>query len=130
MGEDSRRAVGHSALTRFDASAHDTKIAGEVKDFQAEEYIRPEGRLRRMDLFIQYALAPRHKVAVEGPGLDMAREDAERVGVIVGTGLGGLPTLEKYHSILLERGPGRFSRSSFPCSSPTSAPGTSQSTTG
>ena len=45
----------------------------------------------------------------------MTKEDPERVGVIVGTGLGGLPTLEKYHSILLEKGPGRISPFLFPC---------------
>ena len=61
---------------------------------------RPK-EVRRMDLFIQYALAAT-KVAVEDAGLDMAKEDAERVGVIVGTGLGGLPTLEKYHRSFLK----------------------------
>ena len=83
---------GIGPITRFDASRHDTRIAGEVKDFIAEEYISPR-ELKRLDLFIQYALAAT-KIAMEGSGLDMATEDAERVGVIVGTGLGGLPTLE------------------------------------
>ena len=102
--QDTRRASRASdPITRFDASGHDTKIAAEVKGFNAEEYIAPK-ELKRMDLFVQYALAAT-KIAVEDAGLDMATEDAERVGVIVGTGLGGLPTLEKYHSILLERGP-------------------------
>ena len=112
---------GIGPITRFDASQHDTKIAGEVKDFNAEEYI-PVKELKRLDLFIQYALAAT-KVAVEGSGLNMASEDAERVGVIVGTGLGGLPTLEKYHSILLERGPSRISPFFIPMLIANEAPG-------
>ncbi len=112
---------GITAITRFDASAHDTKIAGEVKAFNPEDYISPR-EVRRMDLFIQYAIAAT-KIAVEGARLDMAKEDAERVGVIVGTGLGGLPTLEKYHSILLERGPGRISPFFIPMLIANEAPG-------
>ncbi len=92
-----------------------------MKDFKPEEYI-PGKELRRMDLFIQYALAAT-KVAIQDAGLDLAKEDAERVGVIVGTGLGGLPTLEKYHSILLERGPGRISPFFIPMLIANEAPG-------
>jgi 3-oxoacyl-[acyl-carrier-protein] synthase II len=112
---------GVGAITRFDASAHETKIAAEVKDFNPEEYVNPK-EVRRMDLFILYALAAT-KIAVEGAGLDMASEDGERVGVIVGTGLGGLPTLEKYHSVLLERGPGRISPFFIPMLIANEAPG-------
>lgn len=120
----SRIVAGESGIgpiTRFDASHHDTKIAGEVKGFNAEEYIAPK-ELKRLDLFIQYALAAT-KIAVEGSGLDMASEDAERVGVVVGTGLGGLPTLEKYHSVLLERGPSRISPFFIPMLIANEAPG-------
>jgi 3-oxoacyl-[acyl-carrier-protein] synthase II len=112
---------GVASITRFDASRHDTKIAAEVKDFNGEDYF-PHKELRRIDLFIQYALAAT-KVAVGDAELDMAKEDAERVGVIVGTGLGGLPTLEKYHSILLERGPGRISPFFIPMLIANEAPG-------
>ncbi|MGA2109633.1 MAG: beta-ketoacyl synthase N-terminal-like domain-containing protein, partial [Syntrophorhabdales bacterium] len=112
---------GITAITRFDASAHETRIAGEVKAFNPEDYITPR-EVRRMDLFIQYAIAAT-KIAVEGARLDMAKEDAERVGVIVGTGLGGLPTLEKYHTILLERGPGRISPFFIPMLIANEAPG-------
>lgn len=112
---------GVGPITRFDASRHDTKIAAEVKGFAAEEYIAPK-ELKRLDLFVQYALAAT-KIAVEDASLDMTSEDAERVGVIVGTGLGGLPTLEKYHSILLERGPSRISPFFIPMLIANEAPG-------
>jgi 3-oxoacyl-[acyl-carrier-protein] synthase II len=112
---------GAGPITRFDASRHDTKFAAEVKGFTPEEYISPRD-VKRMDLFIQYALAAT-KVAVTDAALDMTKEDADRVGVIVGTGLGGLPTLEKYHSILLERGPGRISPFFIPMLIANEAPG-------
>ncbi len=112
---------GVAPITRFDASQHDTKIAAEVKNFNGEEYFSVR-ELRRIDLFIQYALAAT-KIAVADSGLDLEKEDAERVGVIVGTGLGGLPTLEKYHSILLEKGPGRISPFFIPMLIANEAPG-------
>jgi len=112
---------GIAPLTRFDSTQHDTKIAGEVKGFNAEEYVSAK-EMKRMDLFIQYALAAT-KVAMGDSGLDISKEDAERIGVIVGTGLGGLPTLERYHSILLERGPGRISPFFIPMLIANEAPG-------
>jgi 3-oxoacyl-[acyl-carrier-protein] synthase II len=112
---------GVGPITRFDASAHDTRIAAEVRNFRPEDFISGK-ELRRMDLFIQYAIAAT-RIAMQDAGLDMAKEDAERVGVIVGTGLGGLPTLEKYHSILLERGPGRISPFFIPMLIANEAPG-------
>ena len=112
---------GIAPLTRFDVTQHDTKIAGEVKDFKAEEFMSVK-ELKRMDLFIQYALAAT-KIAMTDSGLDIAKEDAERAGVVVGTGLGGLPTLEKYHSIYLERGPGRISPFFIPMLIANEAPG-------
>jgi 3-oxoacyl-[acyl-carrier-protein] synthase II len=112
---------GIGPITRFDASGHDTRIAGEVKNFRPEDYV-PAKEVKRMDLFILYAMAAM-KFAMEGAGLDMTKEDPERVGVIVGTGLGGLPTLEKYHSILLEKGPGRISPFFIPMLIANEAPG-------
>jgi 3-oxoacyl-[acyl-carrier-protein] synthase II len=100
---------GHSGigpLTRFNANGFETRIAGEVKGFNAELYIEKK-EIKKMDLFIQYALAATQE-AMEDAQLKITPENCEQIGVIVGTGLGGLPTLEKYHKILLEKGPGRI----------------------
>jgi 3-oxoacyl-[acyl-carrier-protein] synthase II len=112
---------GIGPITRFDITQFDTKFAGEIKEFNPEDYIQPK-EVKKMDLFIQYAVAAA-QIAVNDAGLDMGREDSERVGVVVGTGLGGLPTLEKYHSILLERGPGRISPFFIPMLIANEAPG-------
>ena len=98
---------GIGPLTRFDPNGHETKIAGEVKGFNPENYIEKK-EIKKMDLFIQYALGAA-KEALEDSQLKITPENAEQVGVIVGTGLGGLPTIEKYHQVLLEKGPGRIS---------------------
>jgi 3-oxoacyl-[acyl-carrier-protein] synthase II len=98
---------GIGPITRFDTNGFDTKIAAEVKDFSPELYIDKK-EIKKMDLFIQYAIGAAHE-AIKDSGLQITGENADRIGVIVGTGLGGLPTLEKYHQILLERGPSRIS---------------------
>ena len=98
---------GIGPLTRFDPNGFETKIAGEVKGFSPEAYIEKK-EIKKMDLFIQYALAAT-KEALEDSQLKITPENCDRIGVIVGTGLGGLPTLEKYHQILLEKGPSRIS---------------------
>jgi len=97
---------GVGPITKFDASGFETRIAAEVKDFRAEDFIEPK-ELRKMDLFIHYALAAT-KIALEDSGLELEKEDPERIGACVGTGLGGLSTLEKYHQVLLEKGPRRI----------------------
>ena len=98
---------GVGPLTRFDTNGFETKIAAEVKGFNPERYIEKK-EIKKTDLFIQYAMGAAHE-AIEDSRLQITPENADRIGVIVGTGLGGLPTLERYHRILLERGPSRIS---------------------
>jgi len=102
---DGKSGIG--PLTRFDTNGFETKIAGEVKNFNPESCIDKK-EIKKMDLFIQYSLAAT-KEAVEDAQLTISAENSERTGVIVGTGLGGLPSIERYHKILLEKGPGRIS---------------------
>jgi len=99
---------GVSRIESFDVSEYPTQIAAEIKDFNPEDYIdRKEAR--RMDRFVQFAVAA-GKMAVQDAGLELGvNVDPERVGVIVGSGIGGLGTWEEQHSILLEKGPKRVS---------------------
>lgn len=98
---------GVDKVTHFDASEFKTQIAGEVKDFDPTEFIEKK-EARKMDRYTQLAFVAASE-AVASSGLDMEKEDPWRVGVITGSGIGGINTLEEQHKALLDRGPGRVS---------------------
>ena len=112
---------GIGPITKFDASDMATKIAGEVKDFNAEDYVSRKD-VRRMDIFTQYALAA-SRIAVEDANLFINGNNADRVGVVIGCGLGGLNTIEKFHRIMLEQGPKKVSPFFIPMLIANRAPG-------
>lgn len=98
---------GIATVTKFDASPFATRFAGEVKNFNVEDYI-PGKEARHMSSFIHYGMAAGIQ-AMKDSGLTVTEENAERIGVIIGSGIGGLPTIEETHSELLNRGPRRIS---------------------
>ncbi|MBI4816310.1 MAG: beta-ketoacyl-ACP synthase II [Deltaproteobacteria bacterium] len=112
---------GIGPITHFDASKFDTHFAGEVRGFDPTKWM--DGKeIRRNDRFIQFAIAAA-EMALEDASYKVAPEEAERVAVIIGAGLGGLGTLEKNHAILLERGPGKISPFFIPAMIVNLAPG-------
>jgi len=96
---------GITTITRFDASEYACQIAGEVKDFNPGDYIDKK-EIKKMDTFIHYAVAASQE-AVDDAGLKITPDNADRVGVYIGAGIGGLPAIEHYHDVLKEKGPGR-----------------------
>ncbi len=97
---------GVGPITRFDTSKYSATIAGEVRGFNQEDFISKK-EVKKMDLFIKYALAAA-QFAMEDSALKITDENSERVGVYMGSGIGGLSTIERQHAALLERGPGRM----------------------
>ena len=135
-----RSGIDH--ITKFDVSDYPAKIAGEVRGFDPSNWIEKK-EVKKSDTFIHYALAAA-QMAVDDAKFDPSKEDADRVGVIIGSGIGGLPLIEEMHKKLLERGPSRISPFFIPglivnlasghisirfgCKGPSSAPATACAT--
>ncbi len=102
-----KEQIGIGAITSFDMSDYKVKLAAEVKDFKAADYMDAKAA-RRMELFSQYAVAAARQ-AYEDSGLDISKEDPYDAGVIIGSGIGSLPALEREYSRLLTKGPTRIS---------------------
>ena len=98
---------GIGPITRFDTSDYPAKIAGEVKGFDPASYSPPKD-VKKSDLFIHYALAAT-QFAMEDSRFTISAANAERVGVYIGSGIGGLPSIERQHAELLAKGPRRIS---------------------
>lgn len=105
---------GIATITKFDATPFSTRFAGEVKGFNVEDYM-PGKEARHMDTFIHYGMAAGIQ-AMQDSGLEVTEENAERIGVIIGSGIGGLPMIEETHAELVSRGPRRISPFFVPAS--------------
>ncbi len=97
---------GIDLITRFDVSNYGVQIAAEVKDFKSDDFMDKK-QVKHLDLFVQYGIAAA-MMAMKDSGFEVTEENCERIGVITGCGMGGLPTIEKYHKVCLERGPKRI----------------------
>lgn len=98
---------GIGRITRFDPAGYPSQIAGEVKGFDPAQFIEKKD-IKKMDTFIQYAVGA-SRMAADDAGLKVTKDDADRVGVYIGAGIGGLPAIEHYHKVLQEKGPDRVS---------------------
>ena len=98
---------GIGTITRFDPAEYPSRIAGEVKGFNPLDYLDKK-EVKKSDTFIHYALAAT-RFALADSGLEIDEGNAERVGVVIGSGIGGLPLIEATHKTLLEKGPSRVS---------------------
>jgi len=98
---------GVTKITQFDPSGFDSQIAGEVKNFDPSSFFSPK-ELRRTPRFVQFAIASTYE-ALKDSSLDLEKLDPYRIGVIIGSGIGSLETVEKEHKNLLEKGPSRVS---------------------
>jgi 3-oxoacyl-[acyl-carrier-protein] synthase II len=105
---------GIATITKFDATPFSTQFAGEVKNFNIEDYISGK-EARHMDTFIHYGIAAGMQ-AMRDSGLEVTEQNAERIGVLVGSGIGGLPLIEETHAELANRGPRRISPFFVPAS--------------
>jgi len=124
--EDAWNAVlkvksGIARVTQVDPQYFSCKVAAEVKNFEPLKFLSPK-QLKKTDRFVQFAVAGA-KMAVQDSGLDFSKEDPHLCGVLIGSGIGGLHTIEEQHKILLEKGPGRVSPFLIPMLIVNMAPG-------
>ena len=112
---------GISRIERVDVSDLPTQVGAEVKDFDPSQFLEKK-ELKRMDRFAQYALAAT-QMALEDARIDLAAVNKERIGAMVGTGIGGIESIEEQHSVLLEKGPSRISPFLVPMMLPNMAAG-------
>lgn len=99
---------GVDAITSFDATGFDSRIAAEVKNFDPTQYGISVKDIKRTARFVQFAVAAA-KQAIESSGLALDKEDKDRIGVIIGSGIGSLHTIEEEHKVFLSKGPSRLS---------------------
>ena len=104
---------GIGTITQLDPTPFECKIAGEVKNFSADQYFRVPKDARRSDRYVQFAVAA-SKMAMEDSGVDVSTIDPRRFGVMVGSGIGGLATLEREHEVYLTKGTKRVSPFTIP----------------
>lgn len=112
---------GISRIERVDVSDLPTQVGAEVKDFDPGQFLEKK-ELKRMDRFAQFALAAT-QMALEDARIDLAAVNKERIGAMVGTGIGGIESIEEQHSVLLEKGPSRISPFLVPMMLPNMAAG-------
>jgi len=98
---------GIDEIKSFDTTGYSTRIGGEIKNFCPEKYLSPK-EMRRYSSFIQYALVASYE-AIEDSGLEINKEDLKKIGVLIGSGIGGIHVIEREHKILLNNGPSRIS---------------------
>jgi len=104
---------GIGPITTFDTTAFDTKIAAHVKDFDPTPAFPSPKEIRRTDRYAQFGIYAAWS-ALKDSGIDLATENTDEIGVMMGSGIGGLETTTNQHSVLLERGPGRMSPFTIP----------------
>jgi 3-oxoacyl-[acyl-carrier-protein] synthase II len=103
---------GIGRITQIDPSPYDSKIAGEVKDFDPSKYISPK-EIKRMARFVRFAVSAA-KMAIEDSALDLSAEDLYQIGVLIGSGIGSLRVIEDQHNIFLKKGPAKISPFTIP----------------
>ncbi len=111
---------GIGPITNFDAAAYPSRIAGQVKNFDSSCINKKD--LRRMDKFVQYAIVAT-KEAFDDAGIDLEKENRDEIGVLIGSGIGGIETIEREHTTLIQKGPDRLSPFLIPMLIVNMAPG-------